>query len=231
MSDQSQMSKKLGGAFVLGASGEVGREVLKELVAKDIFSKVVVITRRKLTDIVPDSVEEKIVDFDKIEEHSDAFEGLEVGFCCLGTTRAASGAAGFYKVDHDYVVNCAKVALGKGCKHFSVVSSTGANINSYFLYPQTKGQMEEDLKGLGFSRLSIYRPALLIRKNSRLIESVSRVALTPLHWLFPTKFLMNVSTMAKVMVYQAQLVKEGNQKVDLFLNPDILQIAKEQKIE
>lgn len=31
-------------------------------------------------------------------------------FCCLGTTRAAAGsAAGFRKIDHDYVVNSAKI--------------------------------------------------------------------------------------------------------------------------
>lgn len=31
-------------------------------------------------------------------------------FCCLGTTRAlAGGAAGFVKIDHDYVVDSAKI--------------------------------------------------------------------------------------------------------------------------
>ena len=46
---------------------------------------------------------------------------------------------GFKKVDFDYVVNSAKVAQQNGCKQFHMVSSSGANKNSYFLYPKIKG--------------------------------------------------------------------------------------------
>ncbi len=35
---------------------------------------------------------QKIVDFDKINEHDEAFKGLDVIYCCLGTTRSKSGA-------------------------------------------------------------------------------------------------------------------------------------------
>lgn len=45
---------------------------------------------------------------------------------------------GFVKVDHDYVVNVAKVANEVGCKHFTVVSSQGANKNALILYSKTK---------------------------------------------------------------------------------------------
>ena len=31
-----------------------------------------------------------MVDFDKIEEHADTFKDIDVGFCCLGTTRGKS---------------------------------------------------------------------------------------------------------------------------------------------
>ena len=33
-----------------------------------------------------------MVDFDKIKENEDAFKGLDVVYCCLGTTRAKAGA-------------------------------------------------------------------------------------------------------------------------------------------
>ena len=45
---------------------------------------------------------------------------------------------GFYKVDHDYVVNSAKTAKDAGCKHFHLVSSQGADGKSSFLYMKTK---------------------------------------------------------------------------------------------
>jgi oxidoreductase len=31
------------------------------------------------------------VDFDKIDERKDVFDGCNVGFCCLGTTRGKAG--------------------------------------------------------------------------------------------------------------------------------------------
>jgi len=45
---------------------------------------------------------------------------------------------GFYRVDHDYVVNSAQLARKGGCSQFHLVSSVGANKNSSFLYPRTK---------------------------------------------------------------------------------------------
>jgi len=32
------------------------------------------------------------VDFENLDAHSDAFKNLDVGYCCLGTTRRRSGA-------------------------------------------------------------------------------------------------------------------------------------------
>lgn len=49
-------------------------------------------------------------------------------------------------MDHDYVVNLAKAAREQGTEHFSVVSSGGANKDSFFLYPKTKVSLEADTK-------------------------------------------------------------------------------------
>jgi hypothetical protein len=45
---------------------------------------------------------------------------------------------GFIKVDHDYIVGSAKLAKAAGCEHFSLISSQGANANSWFLYMKVK---------------------------------------------------------------------------------------------
>lgn len=42
------------------------------------------------------SQEEKIVDFDRLNDHKEAFSGCDVGFNCLGTTRAKSGGKVYY---------------------------------------------------------------------------------------------------------------------------------------
>ena len=68
----------------------------------------------------------KVIDFDNIEEHKAAFKEGDIAFCCLGTTKAKSGAEGFVKVDYDYVVNSAKLLKESGvCKDYHLISSTG----------------------------------------------------------------------------------------------------------
>jgi uncharacterized protein YbjT (DUF2867 family) len=56
------------------------------------------------------------------------------------------------------VVESAKIAHKNGCQQFHLVSSSGANKNSFLLYPKTKGEAEEAVSSLGFNKTAIYRP-------------------------------------------------------------------------
>ncbi|XP_048347097.1 oxidoreductase HTATIP2 isoform X5 [Sphaerodactylus townsendi] len=79
--------------FILGASGETGKELLAEVLRQQLFSKVTLIGRRKLDLEGPhySNVRQEIVDFEKLDEFAAAFQGHDVGFCCLGTTKAKAG--------------------------------------------------------------------------------------------------------------------------------------------
>lgn len=48
-----------------------------------------------------------------------------------------------------------------------LVSSMGANAGSWFAYPAMKGQLEDDIKALGFENTVILRPATLVYPGSR----------------------------------------------------------------
>uniref|UniRef100_A0A8D1DJD4 Protein HTATIP2 n=1 Tax=Sus scrofa TaxID=9823 RepID=A0A8D1DJD4_PIG len=80
--------------FILGASGETGRVLLKEILEQSLFSKVTLIGRRKLTfdEEAYKNVNQEVVDFEKLDDYASAFQGHDVGFCCLGTTRRKAGA-------------------------------------------------------------------------------------------------------------------------------------------
>lgn len=47
--------------------------------------------------------EQKKVDFENIDEYRSTFKDLDVGFCCLGTTRAKSGMVSSHKEPYDMV--------------------------------------------------------------------------------------------------------------------------------
>lgn len=181
----SEAGKK---ALIIGATGAVGKALLREVLLADTYKSVTTIGRRevKLDDSVPQSkLVQKTVDFDNLEASRSELTGYEDVFCCLGTTKADAGSAeAFKKIDHDYVVNSAKLiaeenpAQGGGLSpvHFLYCSSSGASKSSPFLYPQSKGQTEEDLTNVGFQRVSIFRPRFLTieeeRPRPRLAESI-----------------------------------------------------------
>jgi uncharacterized protein YbjT (DUF2867 family) len=54
-----------------------------------------------------------------------------------------------------------------------LVTSTGADANSFFLYMEVKGKIEEYYKSLKFDDLSIYRPGFLDRENKRFGEKLA----------------------------------------------------------
>ena len=36
--------------------------------------------------------EQRVVDFENLDQHKEEFSGFDVVFCCLGTTRSAAGS-------------------------------------------------------------------------------------------------------------------------------------------
>jgi len=202
--DRSMFATKT--AFIVGYTGEIGKQLTKELLQQKVFGRLILVGRRKVDfgddPLYRKNVEQIQIDFDAVEKHKTAFSGVNVGFCCLGTTRAKSGRDGFIKVYHDYVLNVAQVAKECGCEQFHLVSSKGADKNSTFLYPQTKGKVEEDVAALGFQRFSIYRPAFLIgnRQETRIGERVALFVLRPVSYMFPTFITIPIETVARAMI-------------------------------
>ena len=62
------------------------------------------------------------MEFDNLEKDANSFSGVDAAFCCLGTTRAVDGKAGFIKVDHDYVLESAKLLKDSNCPEFHLLT-------------------------------------------------------------------------------------------------------------
>jgi len=149
-------------ALLAGASGVTGAALLQLLLQHPDYNRVIVLVRKKL-DLSHEKLEQRIVDYDKPEQLRVPCDEV---FCCLGTTMAkAKTKAQFYKVDHDYVLALGRETKAAGAKAMFVVSAVGANTKSLFFYNRVKGEMERDLAALGFERLCIFRPGLLLGKR------------------------------------------------------------------
>ncbi|KFO72378.1 Oxidoreductase HTATIP2, partial [Cuculus canorus] len=167
-----------------------------------------------------------VVDFELLSEHAAAFQGHDVGFCCQGTTRAEAGAAGFVRVDQDYVVQAAELARAGGCRHFVLQSSWGVNQHSRFFYRRVKGEVENLVQAVGFYRCTIFCPAVLLckRQESQPVEWVAQQFLSVVERVFPTAYSVPVEMVARAMV--ASVLHPGEGKVEVLENGTIHELGK-----
>jgi uncharacterized protein YbjT (DUF2867 family) len=170
--------------WLIGATGLVGKEALSALLERDAVRRVVAFVRRP-TGVAHPRLEERVVDFERLD---DAFGNgpVDVAISCLGTTiKQAKSRAQFRRVDHDYVLAFGRAARRAGATRFLAVSSIGASARSLAFYSRVKGEVETGLRALGFPSLTLLRPSLLLgaREEERLGERIA----APFSRLLPGK--------------------------------------------
>lgn len=172
-------------ALLLGGTGLVGAECLELLLAQPRYSRVRALGRRRMQRRHP-KLEARRVDFERLANSAELFRADDV-FCCLGTTLARAGSTeAFRRVDHDYVVEAARLAAEQGAEQFLLVTALGADPSSRVFYNRVKGETETAVKHLPFRALWIVRPSLLRgdRPELRIGEKLADLASRPLSFLF-----------------------------------------------
>jgi len=199
-------------ALLIGATGQTGQYLLKELLGSAHFTRVGEYGRRvtplsELASPGKEKLEQEVVDFEKIQPGSWSEKKWDVLFITLGTTRALAGSVeNFEKIDREYVVNAAKAAKVEGHDQRIVyLSSAGSNPKSYFLYTRSKGLTEEALASMGYSDTIIFRPAMLRgRQNPTAVEKVAGFVVDVLA-KFSQGVEIHVSALAKSMRIAGEL--------------------------
>lgn len=162
--------------LVVGATGLVGSEVVSQLVEDPTVGRIVIAVRRQPAE-VPARVESHVVDFEHLDAHAGLFAVDQI-VCALGTTiRQAGSRSTFRRVDFEYPLAIARLGLARGARHFLLVSALGANSASSIFYNRVKGELEDQLRTLGYRSVTIVRPSLLLgkRREFRLMERVGMV--------------------------------------------------------
>ena len=174
-------------AIVAGATGLVGQELVRQLAAGGAWREVRALVRNALpAELAGATVTVVQVDYDRLDPPPRWAEADHV-FCALGTTmREAGSRAAFRRVDLEYPLALARAALGRGARHFLLVSAVGAAPRARVFYNRVKGEVEEAVIALGFRSVTIARPSLLLgpRAESRIGEQLGKVLglLAPPRW-------------------------------------------------
>lgn len=213
-------------ALVIGATGLVGEETLKQLLKNAQYTKVIALTRKPIG-LKNGKLENLVVDFDKPEQYS-LIKADDV-YCAMGTTIGKAGSqAAFTRVDFEIPLQIAKQAIKNGASKFILVSSLGADAKSGVFYSRTKGELEQALIKLKYKTLLVFRPSILLgdRKEKRTGEAIGRFVSEKLSFLFAGPLSMYkgtpVNLLAKAMIQQANTDLTG---VHIIENKAIFVIA------
>tara|TARA_B100001057_G_scaffold161256_1_gene161847 strand:+ start:9225 stop:9866 length:642 start_codon:yes stop_codon:yes gene_type:complete len=210
--------------LVLGATGLVGSKIIEKLDSKN---EVVAFCRRDFD--FPSHVKKNIVNFEEdfdlpIVDHLFICLGFPVELLDLVIMRKSVKKL-FKKVDLDLVTQVAKKAKQIGIKNVSVISSVAASDKSLNYYLKIKGQMENNLRELGFDQLNIIQPSHMLGEREKpighdvkLFEDITNITG---NFLFgPLAKFKNVEA-EKIATLMIRKSTEGSNGVNFYSRLDI----------
>ncbi len=214
-------------ALIFGSSGLIGNQLVKIILQNNNYDRIKLFVRS-----VPEFIDSKIeiiqTDFFNLEKHKNTIIGDDC-FFCIGTTHRDSPDKNEYRrIEYDIPVNVAKIAVLNAIESFVYVSSMGANPNSSGTYLKNKGQVEEELKNLNFTKLAIIRPSILLgnRKTFRLGERIGIFVMKALSIFFLGSLKkykpIKVEDVANAMI---KIVEKKIEKT-IFLSDQVEEISK-----
>jgi uncharacterized protein YbjT (DUF2867 family) len=176
--------------LLIGATGAVGGHVLAELLRSPVFSAVTTLGRRPATvpgglEVPPGKLAQHVVDVADpgsyralLPGHTDAISTLGVGDPMKMPREEV------WRIEVDYVMAFATACKEAGVERFSLMTSIGSNPSSRSYFLKMKGTLEERVKALGFPRVRIFRPSMILTPTNRYgVSQAITLALWPkLHW-------------------------------------------------
>jgi uncharacterized protein YbjT (DUF2867 family) len=206
---------------LIGATGLIGSELLKDLIASDQISEILSISRKPL-DTVHDKLTELTINFEDLEMYSEEIKG-DIIYSCLGTTRNETPDEELYKkIDFYYPLKLAVIALKNRASQLHIVSSLGADAGASNSYLKLKGELEAEIIKLKYKSIHIYQPSFLTGKRQQ--KRTADKILTPLMRLIDSIMLgplrkyrsIAATTVSKAMLNQSLKSLKG-----IFIYPSI----------
>jgi len=213
-------------ALLFGSSGLIGGHLLSKLIKNNDYNKIKLFVRSE-PKINDSKIEIIKTDFYNLKNHKEDIKGNDC-FYCIGTTKKNSSDKNEYKkIERDIPIEIAQIAKINLVNSFIYVSSGFANQKNSGAYLRYKGEVEEELKKLNFTKLGIMRPSFLMgnRKEKRFGEKMGILLFKLLSPLFlgPLKKMkpIHAENVAKSMI---KVSNSDFQKI-IFESNEIVEVA------
>jgi uncharacterized protein YbjT (DUF2867 family) len=216
---------------VFGASGMVGRGVLRECLLADDVERVIVVGRSPLGMKHPklrDIVHSDFSDFTALEPE---LANLDACFFCLGVTSSGLSEAEYTRITYDTTVAAARAFLrASPGSVFVYVSGAGtdATEKKRAMWARVKGKTENALLAMPFRAAYMFRPALIQPRHGIVSRTRSYRIFYVVMWpLLPVLRLFPGLTTTTDRLGQAMLAcVRGNASAPIVTSRDINRLAK-----
>ena len=216
------MSKKI---LIVGASGLVGGEILENLKITD--NDLILLSRKKL--LCENYINQIIIDFEDIDSLDTNLKVDEI-YIAIGHKLSLSeliyikknDRKNFVNVDLNYIKKIAEFAKNCGANSIGLISAIGANTKSFNTYLKVKGDVEQEIKLVGYKKIIIAHPSHLLGRRSGEQIPMSVKVFEQITNLFgylmigPLQKFRNVEAkkVAKGIISKMNSVKEGVHYID-----------------
>ncbi|MEG0482767.1 MAG: NAD(P)H-binding protein [Acinetobacter sp.] len=214
------MTKSIKSAIVIGATGLVGKALIKQLQHNPDCEKITAIVRRESTDFKHLNKVEQLVLEDLLLLNDQDVSGYSHAFSCLGSTiKKAGSKQAFYNIDFEMNAHFADL-FEMTETHFVLVSALGANAGSPIFYNKVKGELEQYIQKLNLYRVSIIRPSLLLgeRQEQRMLEDVMQKFYQKVSHLVPNSFKYKPVTADQVAHTMVDVAQTQTEKFEIYDN-------------
>jgi uncharacterized protein YbjT (DUF2867 family) len=156
--------------IILGGTGQVGGAAVAELVAIPECREVVMVTRRPITprsrvrNVVLDTGAADFADRTATLAREILSQGPVSAVSCAGV---GSGSARWTEEELKRLELGVVGSFARGCHHagiaqFCLLSAVGSTARSRFRYVRIMGMKEDAIRNIGFARLAIFRPGIIV---------------------------------------------------------------------
>lgn len=190
-------------AIMIGGTGATGSRVLNQLIKNKNCNKITLIGRKSCY-IKNDKLVEVLIDsLFYLDSTKSYWQGNDMFFNCIGTTRKRAGSAkNFIDIEFGISKIAARIASKAKIFHASIISSEGANHKVWarnwihpLLYIKTMGQKEQTIvSDFKFNFSTIFKPGFLMRRPNKKSN------------FFSNKYSLPVDILAKAMILDAENV-------------------------
>lgn len=218
--DCLKMTQTIKNAVVIGATGLVGKALVKQLDQLAQCEKITAVVRQEDIELKQRSKVEQLVLDDFLLLNDQDVHGFSHAFSCLGSTQKKAGSKEkFYAIDFEINAHFADL-FETTDTHLILVSAMGANANSKIFYNRVKGELENYLQSLGLARISIIRPSLLLgeRNEQRTFEDLGQKVFQKLSHFIPNTFKYKPVTAEQVAHTMVEIAQTQTDKFEIYDN-------------